>query len=121
MLQCGVHAKGQIGILYMGKPLKILDIAKKMIRLSGHVPGEDIKIEFTGLRPGEKLYEELLIDNKNLVKTDNERIFVAQLGEIDVEDMRRKISRLIELAHEESKDIRRAIKEVVTEYKEKQK
>lgn len=121
VLQCGVHAKGQIFILDMGKPVKILDMAKKMIRLSGHVPGEDIKIEFTGLRPGEKLYEELLIDNKNLVKTDNERIFVAQLGEIDVEDMRRKISRLIELAHEESKDIRRAIKEIVPEYKEKQK
>ena len=119
VLQCGAHAKGQIFILDMGEPVKILDMAKKMIRLSGHVPGEDIKIEFTGLRPGEKLYEELLIDNKNLVKTENERIFVAQLGEIDVEYMSRKISRLIELAHEENKDIRRAIKEIVPEYKTK--
>ena len=81
VLQCGAYAKGgEIFILDMGEPVKILDLAKKMIRLSGHVPGEDIKIVFTGLRPGEKLYEELLIDEKNLVQTENDRIFVAQMG-----------------------------------------
>ena len=101
----------------MGEPVKILDLAKKMIRLSGHVPGEDIKIEFTGLRPGEKLYEELLIDDDNLVETENDRIFVAQMGEIDVDDVSRKINRLIGRAYDESRDIRKEIKEIVPEYK----
>ena len=96
--------------------MKILDMAKKMIRLSGHVPGEDIKIEFTGLRPGEKLYEELLIDEKNLVGTENDRIFVVQMGKIDVEETSRKISELIEHAYEERRDIREALKGLVPEY-----
>lgn len=118
VLQCGAYAKGgEIFILDMGEPVKILDLAKKMIRLSGHVPGEDIKIEFTGLRPGEKLYEELLIDDDNLVETENDRIFVAQMGNIDVDETGRKINRLIERAYDESRDIRKEIKEIVPEYK----
>ena len=118
VLQCSACAKGgEIFILDMGEPVKILDMAKKMIRLSGHVPGEDIKIEFTGLRPGEKLYEELLIDEKNLIKTENKRIFVAQMGTMDVEETSRKISDLIRHAYDESKDIRAEIKELVPEYK----
>ena len=118
VLQCSAYAKGgEIFILDMGEPVKILDMAKKMIRLSGHVPGEDIKIEFTGLRPGEKLYEELLIDEKNLIKTENKRIFVAQMGTMDVEETSRKISDLIRHAYDESKDIRAEIKELVPEYK----
>ena len=120
VLQCGAYAKGgEIFILDMGEPVKILDLAKKMIRLSGHVPGEDIKIEFTGLRPGEKLYEELLIDDDNLVETENDRIFVAQMGELDVDDMSRKINRLIEQAYDENRDIRKEIKKIVPEYKMK--
>lgn len=119
VLQCGAYAKGgEIFILDMGEPVKILDLAKKMIRLSGHVPGEDIKIEFTGLRPGEKLYEELLIDEDNLVETENERIFVARMGEIDVDEIGRKINGLIEKAYEEDKDIREEIKKLVPEYRE---
>lgn len=117
VLQCGAYAKGgEIFILDMGEPVKILDLAKKMIRLSGHVPGQDIKIEFTGLRPGEKLYEELLIDEDNLVETENDRIFVAQMGEIDVAEMSRKIDGLIRLAFDEYKDIRAEIKKIVPEY-----
>ena len=118
VLQCGAYAKGgEIFILDMGEPVKILDLAKKMIRLSGHVPGEDIKIEFTGLRPGEKLYEELLISDDNLVETENDRIFVAQMGNIDVDETGRKINRLIERAYDESRDIREEIKEIVPEYR----
>ena len=101
----------------LGEPVKILDLAKKMIRLSGHVPGEDIKIEFTGLRPGEKLYEELLINEDNLVETENDRIFVVQMGNIDVDETGRKINRLIERAYDESRDIREEIKEIVPEYR----
>ena len=121
VLQCGIYAKGgEIFILDMGEPVKILDLAKKMIRLSGHVPDEDIKIEFTGLRPGEKLYEELLISADNLVETENDRIFVAQMGKLDVDAMTRKIRTLIGHAYEEDKDIRKEIREIVPEYKEKQ-
>lgn len=119
VLQCSAYANGgEIFILDMGEPVKIVDLAKKMIRLSGHVPGEDIKIEFTGLRPGEKLYEELLIDEKNLIETDNERIFVAQMGSMDVEATSQKIADLIRHAYDESKDIRAEIRELVPEYKE---
>lgn len=117
VLQCGGYARGgEIFILDMGEPVKILDMAKKMIRLSGLVPDKDIKIVFTGLRPGEKLYEELLINEKNLVETPNKRIFVAQMGAIDPIDACRKIKKLIDTAYEETDDIRSAIKEVVPEY-----
>lgn len=119
VLQCGAYAKGgEVFILDMGEPVKILDMAKKMIRLSGHVPGKDIEIVFTGLRPGEKLYEELLIDDKNLVKTDNDRIFVAQMEKLDVADISIKIDRLVRHAYDESRNIREEIKELVPEYKE---
>lgn len=118
VLQCGAYAKGgEIFILDMGEPVKILDMAKKMIRLSGLVPGKDIEIVFTGLRSGEKLYEELLIDDKNLVKTENKRIFVAQMGEIDPVDVCKKIKNLIEKAYKEPEDIRPEIKAIVPEFK----
>ena len=119
VLQCGAYAKGgEIFILDMGEPVKILDMAKKMIRLSGLVPGKDIEIVFTGLRSGEKLYEELLIDDKNLVKTENKRIFVAQMGEIDPIDVCGKIKNLIDKAYQETTDIRADIKEIVPEYRQ---
>ena len=119
VLQCGAYAKGgEIFILDMGEPVKILDMAKKMIRLSGLVPGKDIEIVFTGLRSGEKLYEELLIDDKNLVETENKRIFVAQMGEINPIDVCKKIKRLIDKAYQETIDIRADIKEIVPEYRQ---
>src|SRR5699024_1758790 len=96
------------------------DLAKKMIRLSGHVPDEDIKIVFTGLRPGEKLYEELLIDEKNLIETENDRIFVAQMTRIDAVDICREIGSMIAHAYEESRDIRKDIQKIVPEYVPKQ-
>ena len=118
VLQCGAYARGgEIFILDMGKPVKILDMAKKMIRLSGHVPDQDIKIEFTGLRPGEELYEELLIDEKNLVRTENDRIFVVRMGEINAQAMCGQIQRLIDMAYNETRDIRQAIQQIVPEYR----
>ena len=119
VLQCGAYAKGgEVFILDMGEPVKILDLAKKMIRLSGHVPGKDIEIKFTGLRPGEKLYEELLIDEDNLIDTDNKRIFVAQMGRLDPVETIRKIKKLIDSAYGETDQIREQIKELVPEYHE---
>lgn len=118
VLQCGASAHGsELFILDMGEPVKILDLAEKMIRLSGFTPGEDIHIEFTGLRPGEKLYEELLIDEKNLTGTSNERIFVVQQTEMgDIDEISKKICQLIRHAHEGKCDIRGEIMELVPEY-----
>jgi FlaA1/EpsC-like NDP-sugar epimerase len=77
ILQCGVYAKdGEIFVLDMGKPVKVLELAEKMIRQSGYLPYKEIAIEFTGLRPGEKMYEELLLDPTTNLKTPNEKIFI---------------------------------------------
>ena len=117
VLQCGVLARGgEIFILDMGEPVKILDLANKMIRLSGHVPGKDIEIKFTGLRPGEKLYEELLINEKNLKKTTNKRIFVVQMEPLDVESTWKSIRQLIHNAFDEADDIREQVRLLVPEY-----
>src|SRR5699024_7935458 len=74
----GIGRTGEILVFDMGKPIKILDLARQMIRLSGLLPEEDIKIQFTGLRPGEKLYEELLADKENTTKTINEKILLGK-------------------------------------------
>lgn len=117
VLQCGALAKGgEIFILDMGEPVKILDLARNMIRLSGYVPDEDIEIKFTGLRPGEKLYEELLISEENLKKTNNERIFVAQQTNVEDEVIQEKVQKMVHSAFEEECDIRQLVKELVPEY-----
>ena len=119
MLQCGAYAKGgEVFILDMGEPVKILDLAKKMIRLSGHVPGKDIEIKFTGLRPGEKLYEETAHRRGKSDRHDNKRIFVAQMGRLDPVETIRKIKKLIDSAYGETDQIREQIKELVPEYHE---
>jgi FlaA1/EpsC-like NDP-sugar epimerase len=88
ILQSGVYAKaGEIFVLDMGKPVKIVDLAEKMIRQSGYIPYEEIRIEFTGLRPGEKMYEELLLDPKTTVKTNNEKIFIDRLELIEFNEL----------------------------------
>src|SRR5690606_33356460 len=76
---------GEIFVFDMGKSVKIVDLAKKMIKLSGHTPFKDIEIKFTGLRPGEKLYEELLNDLENTVSTHHEKIMIAKVRENDFE------------------------------------
>lgn len=122
VLQCGTLARGgEIFILDMGEPVKILDLTKKMIRLSGFEPGKDMKIEFIGLRPGEKLYEELLISESNLKKTDIDRIFVAQQVHVNGEEIQMKVENLIESAFAEDTDIRKKVQELVPEYVIKEK
>jgi len=79
VIQAGAMARGgEIFVLDMGKPVKIVDLAKDLIRLSGFKPGVDIKIEYTGLRPGEKLYEELMLEEEGIRKTEHEKIFVGK-------------------------------------------
>ena len=68
---------GEIFVLDMGKPMRILELAENLIKLSGFIPYKDIEIKFTGLRPGEKLYEELLMDEEGLQKTDSEKIYIG--------------------------------------------
>lgn len=117
VLQAGAYAKGgEIFILDMGEPVKILDLAENMIRLSGLTPGEDIEIKFTGLRPGEKLYEELLIDEDNKKETPNKRIFIGQPIPLDEEKFIADIRRLETAAFSEDPNIRDIVKELVPEY-----
>ena len=117
VLQAGAYAKGgEIFVLDMGEPVKILDLAKNLIRLSGYVPNEDIKITFSGLRPGEKLYEELLMDEEGLKKTENELIYIGKPIELDEEQFKQQLKQLEEAAVDETKNIRKMVQEIVPTY-----
>ena len=90
ILQSAVYAKGgEIFILDMGEPVRIVELAEKMIKLAGYMPYEDIKIEFTGLRPGEKLFEELLVDDEveNHKKTENDKIYIENQSAVDTNNL----------------------------------
>ena len=87
---------GEIFVFDMGKPVKILDLARNMIRLAGYTPEKDIQIVFTGLRPGEKLYEELLNQKETTLPTSNEKIMVARVREFDFDEVNEKVTKLIE-------------------------
>ena len=117
VLQAGAYAKGgEIFVLDMGKPVKILDLAKNLIRLSGYRVGEDIKIEFTGLRPGEKLYEELLMAEEGMTETANKLIHIGKPIDIDESRFFVQLKTLKEESKNESNDIRPLIKEIVSTY-----
>lgn len=117
VLQAGAYARGgEIFVLNMGKPVKILDLATNLIKLSGYKVGEDIEIKFTGLRPGEKMYEELLMDEEGLKKTANRMIFIGKPLEYDTEIFSEQLEQLILEAQQESKDIRHSIKNIVDTY-----
>lgn len=121
VLEAGAYAEGgEIFILDMGEPVKILDLAKNMIRLSGLTPGEDIEVQFTGLRPGEKLYEELLIDEENKKETKNKRIFIGSPRMMEKEQFSELIAELDHAAFSEDPNIREVVKRLVPEYTYKQ-
>lgn len=117
VLQAGFYAKGgEIFVLDMGKPVKIADLAANLIKLSGYKPGEDIEIKFTGLRPGEKMYEELLMNEEGMKKTANKMIFIGKPIEFETETFEGQLDRLIDAAKDESADIREEIRKIVPTY-----
>ena len=117
VLQAGAYAKGgEIFVLDMGKPVKIVDLARNMILLSGHKPDEDIKIVFTGLRPGEKLYEEMLMKEEGLQETPNKLIHIGKPIEIDEEIFMKQLTELRDYVVEEPDDIRDWVQRIVPTY-----
>lgn len=120
VLQAGTYAQGgEISILDMGEPVRVLSLAENMIRLSGHVPYKDIDIEFTGLRPGEKIFEELLMSEEGIAETKNKKIFIGKPIDLDAEKFMDQLERLRLMANDESHDIRSLIHEIVPTYKYK--
>lgn len=110
----GLAKGGEIFILDMGEPVKILTLAENLIRLSGFKPYEDIPIEFTGLRPGEKLYEEILLNEEGMKKTANKKIFIGKPIELDTEKFHEKLIELKKVALKNDKDgIDKLIAEIV--------
>ena len=117
VLEAGAYAKGgEIFILDMGEPVKILDLATKLIRLSGYIPYEDIKIKFTGLRPGEKLYEELLMDEEGMQDTQNKMIHIGKPIEMDYDHFYHQLEVLRTYVDDYSIDIRSALQKIVATY-----
>jgi FlaA1/EpsC-like NDP-sugar epimerase len=117
VLQAGAYAKGgEIFVLNMGEPVRILDLAENLIRLSGYVPYEDINIEFTGLRPGEKLFEEMLMDEEGLQETPNRLIHIGKPIDFDEELFRRQLDELYKIANSDSGQIKEAVRNIVPTY-----
>ena len=117
VLQAGAYAQGgEIFVLNMGEPVKILDLATNLIKLSGYKPGEDIEIQFTGLRPGEKMYEELLMNEEGLKETANKMIFIGRPIEFDEEEFHRQLEVLEQEAMNEDGDIRAEVRKIVPTY-----
>ena len=125
VLQAMSYAKGgEIFVLDMGEPVKIYDLAVSLIKLSGYEPDVDIPIVFTGLRPGEKLYEELLMKEEGLQKTENKKIFIGEPTQLDEKDILEKLAKLKKLIENEEtpiEEIKDTIQEVVPTYINKNK
>ena len=118
VLQAGAYAKGgEIFVLDMGEPMKILELAQNLIKLSGFRVDEDIKIEIIGLRPGEKMYEELLMKEEGLQETANRMIHIGKPIEFDAERFEQQLDELYEAAVSEEGDIRRMVQEIVPTYR----
>ena len=125
VLQAAAYAAGgEIFVLDMGQPVKIYDLARNLIKLSGLEPDKDIEIQITGLRPGEKLYEELLMQEEGLRNTRNKKIFVARPCDIDYKQLKRSFEALSEVINEENivlvkKVVSNLVPTYVTNYSEK--
>ncbi len=118
VLQAGSYAKGgQIFVLDMGEPVRIYDLAYNLIKLSGLEPGIDIEIKCTGLRPGEKLFEERLMDEEGMQKTPNGLINIAQPIKLDEENLWHTLDNLYKAAYDETDDMKYLVKELVPTYK----
>ena len=121
VLEAGCMGKGgEIFVFDMGKSVKIVELAKKMIRLAGLVPNEDIKISYSGLRPGEKLFEELLNDNENTMPTHHEKIMIGQVREYDFDDIQEQLTKLLKYAlTDHVTKVVQQMKVIVPEFKSK--
>lgn len=118
VMQAGVYAKGgEIFVLDMGSPMKIDTLARNLIKLSGFRPDEDIKIEYIGLRPGEKLYEEKLMDEEGLEKTSNELIHIGKPLDFDTDTFLMKLAKLMDCAYDNDADVKRMVSDIVTTYR----
>lgn len=120
VIEAGSMAKGgEIFVLDMGRPVKIVDLAKDLIRLSGFEPDRDIKIKFTGLRPGEKLYEELLMDEEGIKNTKHKKIFIGKPGKYDFYDVCEKVDTLKASLDGSEEEIFQLVEEIVPTYHRK--
>jgi len=119
VLEAGTMGQGgEIFVFDMGQMVKIRDLANKMIRLSGLIPDKDIKIDYVGLRPGERLYEELLAEKENLLPTHHPKILIARIGAVDNRSIARKLDKLYSIFHKLDKtEVVRFMKEMVPEYR----
>jgi FlaA1/EpsC-like NDP-sugar epimerase len=119
VLQAGTMGQGgEIYVFDMGEPVKILDLARRMIKLSGFTPDLDIKIIYTGLRPGEKLYEELLSDDTKTMPTHNEKIMISRDKTMEFEEIDKKFLDIIEAAADQNNfDVVKMLKCIVPEFK----
>lgn len=117
VLQAGAYAKGgEIFVLDMGEPIKIAELASNLIRLSGYVPGRDITIEYTGLRPGEKLFEELLMDEEGLQDTENKMIHIGKPISFNEDKFLEDLGKLYKEVNNETTDIRQLVQKIVPTY-----
>ena len=119
VLQAGEMGQGgEVFVLDMGQPVKILDLAKEMIRLSGLEPDKDIPIVFTGTRPGEKLFEEILSAEEGTLATSNQKIFIAKLAEVDERKLRKNLEKIqISAKKQDKEEIVNNLKEIIPNYK----
>ena len=118
VLQAGTMGEGgEIFILDMGEPVKIADLARDLITLSGFTPGVDIEIAFTGMRPGEKLFEELSVDAEAAVKTSHPKIFIGKFRPYEWDRVVKGVDRLLGLAGQPAAAVRNGLRELVPEYR----